>query len=1179
MTDLSAAVDPGLESLVAQVADEFRERQKQGEQPDIEEYAARYPEAALLLRKVLASLHLVGLSMARGTAPANAESGAGLPPALGDFHLVREVGRGGMGVVYEAVQVSLKRRVALKVLPFAAVMDPRQLQRFQNEAQAAASLHHTNIVPVYAIGCACGVHFYAMQYIEGQPLSAVVTELQQAALSGASSRSGQEFFRFVAQLGIQAAEALDHAHQLGIIHRDIKPANLLVEVTGRLWVTDFGLAQVQGDARLTLTGDLLGTLRYMSPEQALARRGVVDHRTDIYALGTTLYELLASEPAYGGKDRQELLRQIAFEEPRPLRRRNKIIPADLETIVLKAMEKDPAQRYATAGELADDLRRFLSDEPIRARRPSLAQRARKWVRRHQTTVRVVTAVLLTILVSRGVAWRREQLQGAAVERAVEANLQQAEVLQQQERWEEVLAVLQLAEGQLGNWRMEGLREQLKRRKRDVEMLKRLEEARLQVSFGSKEMPFDFAGADRLYAEAFAWYGLDVMASNPEEAAERVRESAICTGLCAALDHWALLRNTMNRGGGKPLWAVAQLAGGDPWHRQIREAAWRKDWAALEELAEPEQVLRRTPGDLLLLASALRTADGRAAETRLLQRAQQVHPDDFWINFQLATVLQEASEDLGEVVRFWQAALALRPLSPVVWNNLGSALEKQGKLVQAVAAYQKAISLNPDYAVAHINLANAARKQGKLEQAVAAYQQAIAAYQQAIAAYQQAIDLKPAIALVYYNLGIALDQQGKLAQTVAAYQKAIDLKLDTAEVHFSLGTALTKQGKLAAAVAAYRKAIDRKPDFADAYYNLGIALAEQGRLPEAEAAYQKTIRLQPDNAPAHNNLASVFRGQGKPAEAEAASRKALQLMPESALVYNNLGSSLHDQGKLAEAEVVFRKAVQLEPNNALMHNNLGAALLDQGKLAEAEAAFCKAIQFRPEDGLAHYRLGGALLHQGKLAEALAEFKRSHELSPQTPGWPYPAAQWVRQTAHLIELDTKLSKVLRGEARPVNAGERAELAFLCFQFKGLYHTAVRLFREAFAAEPSLGDNLPRRSRYHAACAAALAGGRQGKDTAALDDQECARLRRQALEWLRSDLEALRHLSAKKPNTIRLVVQQLQQWQKDRHLAGVRDPKALALLPETDRKEWQKLWTEVGQTLVRAQEKDLEQRANKK
>jgi serine/threonine protein kinase len=328
---------------------------------------------------------------------------------LGDFRILRQIGHGGMGVVYEAEQLSLGRRVALKVLPFAAALDGKQLQRFKNEAQAAAQLHHQHIVPVYGVGCERGVHYYAMQFIDGHTLAQVIADLRSqisdlpstakpsaelagaeicnpqseicnpttvAALSTERSATSPAFFRTVAGLGVQAAEALEHAHQMGVIHRDVKPGNLLIDARGKLWITDFGLAQFQGDNRLTLTGDILGTLRYMSPEAALAKRIVVDHRTDIYSLGVTLYELLTLEPVFNGEDRQELLRQIAFEEPAPPRRLSKAIPEELETIVLKALEKNPAERYGTAQELADDLQRFLRDEPIRARRPTLVQRGR-----------------------------------------------------------------------------------------------------------------------------------------------------------------------------------------------------------------------------------------------------------------------------------------------------------------------------------------------------------------------------------------------------------------------------------------------------------------------------------------------------------------------------------------------------------------------------------------------------------------------------------------------------------------------------------------------------------------------------------------------------------------------------------------------------------------------------------
>jgi hypothetical protein len=236
---------------------------------------------------------------------------------------------------------------------------------------------------------------------------------------------------------VQAAEALEHAHQQGVLHRDIKPANLLVDGRGHLWVADFGLAQRQSQPGLTLTGDLVGTLRYMSPEQALAKHVLVDHRTDVYSLGVTLYELVTLVPAFPGRDRQEMLRQIAFEEPRPPRRLNPATPAELETIILKALGKNLSERYGTAQELADDLERYLKDEPIRARRPSLVMRLRKWARRHQpvvVTAMVTGAILLaavTLLTLLAAGRLREQLdetrktQREGQHRLYEAKLEEA----------------------------------------------------------------------------------------------------------------------------------------------------------------------------------------------------------------------------------------------------------------------------------------------------------------------------------------------------------------------------------------------------------------------------------------------------------------------------------------------------------------------------------------------------------------------------------------------------------------------------------------------------------------------------------------------------------------------------------------------------------------------------------
>ena len=352
---------------------------------------------------------------------------------LGEFEIVRELGRGGMGVVYESLQTSLNRRVALKVLGPGLGLTPRAVDRFRREAEAAARLHHSNIVPVYATGEERGVHFYAMELIDGPSLDAVIRQMRggeaadtktelpadlaatgaytpaATSVPAAGSDAGSSSARFdrAAAMIADAADALHHAHTQGVTHRDVKPSNLLLSSDARLSVTDFGLARILEQPGMTVTGEFVGTPAYMSPEQITAGRIPVDHRTDIYSLGATLYELLTLRPPFVGEGRDQLLAQVIQKEPASPRALDSKIPRDLETIALKCLEKDPDRRYQTAKDLADDLRRYVNRFAIQAKRAGPLMRVRKWVKRNPALSMAGLVLLLALTAAGFFAWRAE----------------------------------------------------------------------------------------------------------------------------------------------------------------------------------------------------------------------------------------------------------------------------------------------------------------------------------------------------------------------------------------------------------------------------------------------------------------------------------------------------------------------------------------------------------------------------------------------------------------------------------------------------------------------------------------------------------------------------------------------------------------------------------------------------
>lgn len=403
------ATDPELNALVTECLERF---EREG-MSAVDDLCTRNPQLEGKLRRRVGMLRAMGLLTAEGQAAEDE-----IPKRLGEFRLLRRLGGGGMGVVFLAEQTSLKRRVALKVIRPEHLYFPGAKQRFQREAEAVARLHHPNIVPIHVVGEEKGLPYYAMDVVQGCSLAQVIEQFKDrdpADLTGADfvaaiaaaalipseqivpSAFGHSWTECGLRVVAQVAQALAHAHERGVLHRDLKPSNVMVTVDGRALLLDFGLAALTGETRLTKSGSQLGSLTYMAPE-ACWQDGVVDARSDVYSLGVTLYELLTLRPPYQAPDIAHLQAAIVGGAFPPIRGINRAVPWDAETVCHKAIDAEPARRFASAAEFHDDLRAVLELRPIKAARPNPWQLARRFARRHPARALSIAAFCVALIV-------------------------------------------------------------------------------------------------------------------------------------------------------------------------------------------------------------------------------------------------------------------------------------------------------------------------------------------------------------------------------------------------------------------------------------------------------------------------------------------------------------------------------------------------------------------------------------------------------------------------------------------------------------------------------------------------------------------------------------------------------------------------------------------------------------
>ena len=985
--------------VYGRVAEEVHACLRDGRQPDVEALAARHPDQADHIRELVSALVVLEqLDSKRldGRDPAaGSVTDANPLGRLGDYRILREVGRGGMGVVYEAEQVSLERRVALKVLPFAAVLDSKQLRRFKNEAQAAAHLQHQNIVPVYAVGCERGVHYYAMQFIEGNTVGDVIHELraierpdgestsatdasqtdspgdsaeapggsgsrERGAAAGSVARavgdgssttldaiapdrstSSPAFFRSVARLGVQVAAGLDHAHELGVVHRDIKPSNLLLDERGNVWITDFGLARLESDRGLTMTGEVLGTVRYMSPEQAAGKHLLLDHRSDIYSLGVTLYELLTLRPAFDGRDRHELLGKIAEQDPRLPRRLNAAIPADLETIVLKATTKEPHGRYASAGELGADLERFLDDKPILAKRPTLRERAAKWSRRHRHLVASVSGVLVLAVIglstSTVLIWKEQTRTVAAL---ADADAQRAEADRERAKAEVDYAVADAILEFIDLLVTEDARlTAVERGHEEVTLRDVLDSAAMAVGDEPPELPLVEAEVQGFIQRMYVKLG------EYDLAEPHAREML------------AIFRRELGEEAPQTLQAMSFL--GRVLRHQGEHAAAELLFqhvldCRLESLGEEHEFTLDAMNDHALNLQE----DGRADEAlsrRLMEVCRRI---------------------LGEEDGQTRSAM----------NNLAIVFLNQGKLADAEPLFERSLEIerrllgneDPDTIAPMNNLARLYLAMGKPARAEPLFREAVELIPRVHGpAHPQLVATTEGLATAVRTMGRFDDAEELLRQTLETVRSHLNDEHPT--VLYAMNTlALLLQKaedaeKFAEAepllrdVLRIRRRTRGDPETVTATYNLAWQLWKQGELAEAEPLFDRAIDLyrevkgedHEDTLFALSIYAGLLDDLDRSAEAVEVCRQALEACrriqgpeaPSTLDFMNRLAVLYLNQDRNEEAEPLLRQLLELDRRvygeahlySVVAMVNLAKALKEMGELDQAESLYELALE--------------------------------------------------------------------------------------------------------------------------------------------------------------------------------------------------------------------------------------------
>jgi serine/threonine-protein kinase len=1071
------------------------------------------------------------------------------------FRVLRPHARGGLGAVFVALDRELNREVALKQILDGQADDPVSRQRFLLEAEITGGLEHPGIVPVYGLGTYGGGRpYYAMRFIRGDSLKEAVDHFHadpdlRNDLGGRTLALHKLLRRF-----LDVCNAVHYAHARGIVHRDIKPGNIIVGRHGETLVVDWGLAKpighrepggeagelggnageptlvpssASGSAE-TLPGSALGTPAYMSPEQAAGALDRLGARSDVYSLGATLYYALTGKTPFTGAavDVMRAVQAGRFARPREL---DPSVDRALEAICVKAMALEPEDRYATPRALADDVERWLADEPVTAWSEPLQRRVQRWMRRHRTAVTAATLAGIMLIGALGLGYWRETVYSASLTKlnySLDAQRRRAEDREQ----EAIAAVQRFGEVVSKNPdlknrpELDSLRKQLL--KEPLSFFKSLRTRLLDDRETRSEALASLASA------CFELGRLTDEIGDKQDALTVYRESlAIRQKLADANPTNAQFHRDLGHSENDIGSLLRETASATEALRSYERAR-----AIRQRLADANATVAEFQSDLAAShnnIAVVLTATGSPAEALR--------------SYERARAIRQRLADANPTVTQLQSLLAASH------NNIGNQLSVIGRPADALRSHERALAIwqnladaNPAVTQYQSDVARSLNNIGLLQRATGQVAPAMRAFERALAIWQKLADANPTVsefqndlAVSHSNIGDALRATGRADKALHSHEQALAIRQKLADAN---PTVTQFQRHLAATHHDIANLLGTTRGPADALREHERALAIRQKLADEDPTVPL---LQEDLASTYNNIGLLLSGIARPAEALAAYERALAIRrkltaehPESPDYAGGMGGTLNNLAILDLNAGRFAKA----------RDRVREAIAGQKK---ARAAYPGHPTYR-EFLNNHYRLLIAIaegLHDTALA---AEARQGlAELAATDPG--------------RADLDARLAAVLEGGA-PTNNSERLTLGQRAYDI-GRYAAAARLWAEALAGDPTLASTRQKQHRYNAACAAALAAAGEANDSP-VDDAATAKLRAQALGWLRSELSLWERLAAAIPPAQRaVIVQVLRHWQQDPDLAGVRELAAISRLPDDERAKWMALWADVAALTARA------------